>query len=221
MAAGLSLYKTVLFDVDGTLIDSNGAHAESFSRAFAEHGFRVTPADVRPLVGMGGDKVLDQLAGLSEAADIAKAISRRKKDILNVLLRDLQPTRGARTLIEYLSDRGITVAVATSASKEEMHAILRQAQVDDLFETHANKDDAEESKPDPDIVQAAMARAGARPESTVMIGDTPYDVEAGRRAGIGVIALRCGGFWRDEDLAAALGIFDHPAALLAHWRDLT
>ena len=219
MASGGSFqYETVLFDVDGTLIDSNDAHAESFSRAFVEHGFRVAPADVRPLVGMGADKVLERLAGLSDASETGQAISRRKKDIFSSLLRDLQPTRGARSLVQYLRDLGINVAVATSASEEEMHAILRQAQLDDLFQAHANKDDAEESKPDPDIVHAAIARAGARPESTVMIGDTPYDVEAGRRAGIGVIALRCGGYWKDGDLGKADGIFDDPGALLAHWR---
>ena len=99
-----------------------------------------------------------------------------------------------------------------------MEALLQRAGVDDLLPLRASKDDASESKPDPDIVHAALSRSSARPESAVMIGDTPYDIEAARRAGIGGIALRCGGHWSAGDLRDAVGIFDHPAALLARWR---
>jgi phosphoglycolate phosphatase-like HAD superfamily hydrolase len=87
-----------------------------------------------------------------------------------------------------------------------------------LFSGHTSKDDAAESKPDPDIVQAALARVDARPESTVMVGDTPYDIEAARLAGVAAIALRCGGYWTDAELRGAIEIYDDPAALLARWR---
>ena len=97
-------------------------------------------------------------------------------------------------------------------------ALLHQAGVDDLLPQRATKDDASESKPDPDIVRAALARSHGRPESTILIGDTPYDVEAAGRAGIAAIAVRCGGYWTDRDLRSALDIFDDPAALLEHWQ---
>ena len=97
-----------------------------------------------------------------------------------------------------------------------MTALLQRAGVDDLVPTRASKDDAEESKPDPDIVRAALKRSGARPETTIMIGDTPYDIEAAGRAGVQTIALRCGGHWSDAALRDATHIFDDPAELLVH-----
>ena len=205
----------MLFDVDGTLVDSNAAHAESWAQALVEHGIRVNAGQVRPLVGMGGDKVLPALADIESSSARGKEISDRKKELFNQRLPNLRATRGARSLVEFLRDRGIDVAVATSAQDDEMIAILRQADLDGLFSAHATKDDAAESKPDPDIVHAALAQSEAQPESAVMIGDTPYDIEAARRAGVAVIALRCGGYWKDAELEGAIEIFDDPAAVLA------
>ena len=98
-----------------------------------------------------------------------------------------------------------------------MNLLLKQADLDDLIPTRTTKDDASASKPDPDVVHAALARSWARPEQTLMIGDTPYDIEAADRAGIGAFALRWGGFWLDSNLRGALKIFDDPHALLVHW----
>ena len=106
------------------------------------------------------------------------------------------------------------LVIATSADDKELDAVLTQAGVADLFPTRTSKDDANESKPDPDIVQAALHKAQARPERTVMIGDTPYDIEAAARAGIACVALRSGGGWSDSELFAALALFDDPADLL-------
>ena len=208
-------YRTVLFDVDGTLIDSNAAHAAAWAQALSEDGIGVSAADVRPLVGMGGDKLLPALAKVEESSPRGAALTKRKKEHFRAALPQLQPTRGARALLEFLRDREIDLVVATSAGKQEMGALLEQGGVADLFSAHTSKDDAEESKPDPDIVLAALARADAEPESTVMIGDTPYDIEAASRAGVAAIALRCGGYWSDADLRGAIEIHDDPAALLA------
>jgi HAD superfamily hydrolase (TIGR01509 family) len=122
---------------------------------------------------------------------------------------------GARSLLAYLRNRDIDLVVATSADDREMRAILEQGGLADLFSEHTTKDDAAESKPDPDIVLAALRRSGARPQSTVMVGDTPYDIQAARRAGVAAIALRCGGYWTDADLHGAIDIYDDPSALLA------
>ena len=112
------------------------------------------------------------------------------------------------------------MAVATSAGDDEVAALLAQAGVDDLLQTRASKDDAARSKPDPDIVHAALSRADAEADGAVMVGDTPYDLKAANRAGIPAIALRCGGTWTDVDLAEAIAIFDDPAALLDHWQGI-
>ena len=208
-------YRTALFDVDGTLIDSNDAHARAWTQALVEHGIQATFSDIRPLVGMGGDKLLPVIARVEDSSPLGVALAKRKKEHFDAALPDLRPTNGARALLEYLRDRNLDLVVATSADKRDMKALLQQAQLGDLFDAHTSSDDAEESKPDPDIVLAAMRRVDARPESTVMVGDTPYDIEAAHRAGIRAIALRCGGYWADADLRGAIEIYDDPAALLA------
>ena len=208
-------YRTVLFDVDGTLVDSNDAHAEAWTQALTEHGIAVKVSDVRPLIGMGGDKLLPAIARVDESSSLGAALARRKKELFKAALPGLRPTNGARALLEHLRDRNIDRVVATSAGDQEMRAILEQGGLADLFSAHTSKDDAAESKPDPDIVLAALARADALPEFTVMVGDTPYDIEAAHRAGITAIALRCGGYWTDSDLADAIDIYDDPAALMA------
>jgi HAD superfamily hydrolase (TIGR01509 family) len=210
-------FKTLLFDVDGTLIDSNGAHAESWARALREQGIEVDVSAIRRMIGMGGDKILPAVAHVSEDSDGGREISDRKKQIFSALLPDLRATLGARPLLEYLRDRHVELIIATSADDREMTSLLKQAGVVDVIPSRATNDDAPASKPDPDIVHAALARAWARPEQTLLIGDTPYDIEAADRAGIGAIALRCGGYWPDSNLSGALKILNHPQALLVHW----
>jgi HAD superfamily hydrolase (TIGR01509 family) len=211
-------FESLLFDVDGTLIDSNGAHAESWRQSLHEHGLDIPVDQVRRLIGMGGDKLLPAVAHVAADSDIGKAMTGRKKAIFATLLPALRPTRGARPLLDYLREQGVELIIATSADESELSALLRQAGVDDVFPRRATKDDAEDSKPDPDIVHAALAKSKVGPQHTAMIGDTPYDIEAAHRAGIKAIAFRCGGFWTDSSLAGAVEIFDDPQHLLDRWR---
>ncbi|HYJ80259.1 MAG TPA: HAD family hydrolase, partial [Longimicrobiaceae bacterium] len=125
----------------------------------------------------------------------------------------------ARELLERMRADGLTLVVATSASKDDLGALLKAAGVEDLIDASSTSSDAEESKPDPDIVQAALDAAGCDPGEAVMLGDTPYDIEAASRAGVGCVALRCGGWWSDEDLAGATAVYDDPADLLARYED--
>jgi HAD superfamily hydrolase (TIGR01509 family) len=210
--------KTLLFDIDGTLIDSNDAHARSWAQALEEHGIRTTEQEVRRLIGMGGDKLLPAVAGVTEDSDLGQAFAKRKKQIFEKLIPTLHATNGARALLEFLRERRIVLAIATSADDKEVNALLKQADVDEFFDRRASKDDAAHSKPDPDIVHAAIRRADAQAESTLLVGDTPYDIDAARQAEIRAIALRCGGYWSDAGLAGAVEILDDPAALLTHLR---
>ena len=132
-------FKTLLFDVDGTLIDSNGAHAESWTQALREHGVTVEVDHIRRMIGMGGDKILPAVAHVSEDSDAGKAIAGRKKQIFSTMLPGLQATHGARPLLEYLSERHIELIIATSAGDREMNALLQQAGVDDLIPSRATQ----------------------------------------------------------------------------------
>jgi HAD superfamily hydrolase (TIGR01509 family) len=207
-------YDTVLFDVDGTLIDSNAAHAEAWYRALRAHGVPTDLERVRRLIGVGGDKLLPAIAGVDHESPQGQVISRERKKHFQAMLPRLTPTPGARALVEHLRARGITLVIATSADHHDLEQLLMQARLDDLFPRRTSSDDAAGSKPDPDIVHAALRKAGARPDRAVLIGDTPYDIEAAARAGVPCIALRCGGYWADDHLRSAIAIFDTPQSLL-------
>ncbi len=206
----------VLLDVDGTLLDSNDAHARAYVEALRACGIQRSFEEVRQLIGMGGDRVLPKLAGVDEESELGQRIGTNKRAIFRErYLPGLLPVRGARQLLEHLRQRGLKLVVASSASGSELHGLLEAARVDDLIEAATASDDADESKPAPDIVEAAVRRSGLPEDQLIMIGDTPYDVEAARGAGVGVIALRSGG-WADKALAGALAIYDDPRDLLTH-----
>lgn len=209
---------TVLIDVDGTLLDSNAAHAQAWAQALQEHGINTDESRIRPLIGMGGDKLLPAVAKVEAGSSRGRAMTSRKQELFDALLPRLLPTRGARALVEHLRRHGLEIVIATSAGGDEVSGLLQRAGIDDLIPKRTSSDDVDDSKPDPDVVKAALARAGATPDEAVFIGDTPYDIEAGNRAGVGVIGVRCGGYWQDSDLRGALTIVDDPADLLARWR---
>lgn len=211
--------RAVIFDVDGTLLHSNDAHAEAFALAMGEHGFSVDQSVVRRLIGKGSDKLLPEAIGVTADSPLGATIVSRKKELFHTrLLPRLGPTPGARALVEELVRRGLDLAVASSAGADELGVLLAQAGVGDLLERRVAADDVGESKPEPDVFVAALAELDAEEhrDRVVVVGDTPYDVESARRAGLQIVALRCGG-WRDENLHGAAAIFDDPAHLL---RDL-
>jgi HAD superfamily hydrolase (TIGR01509 family) len=211
------LLKGVIFDVDGTLVDSNDAHAESWVDTFAEAGYDVPFNVVRPLIGMGADKLLPKTIGVSNDSDVGKKlISRRSEIFRQKYLPRLRPLSGSRDLVKRVRSDGLKAIVATSAKDEELRGLLKAAQVEDLMEERATASDAKRSKPDPDIVKAAIAEANTPPNQLVMIGDTPYDIEAATRANVTVIGFRSGG-WKDADLKGAAEVYDGPADLLARY----
>ena len=210
----MSRIRAAILDVDGTLIDSNDAHAAAWVDVCREFGRDPDFHHVRRLIGMGGDKVLPELTGVEEDTDEGKAINERRGEIFRERYLDtLKPFPDARALLERMKAAGLALVVASSASKEDLGSLLERAGVHDLIEEKTSSSDAEESKPEPDIVEAALRSAGVEADEAVMLGDTPYDVEASRRAGVPCVAVRCGG-WGDADLADAIALYDDPADLL-------
>jgi HAD superfamily hydrolase (TIGR01509 family) len=205
----------VLLDIDGTLLHSNDAHAESWVEAFAEFGKTVKFEDVRPLIGMGGDRLMPKLTGIDSESELGEQIAARRRALfLQSYLPKLRPFPKVRELLEALRRRDLVLVIATSAGSEELEPLLRQTEVLDLIDEKTSSGDADESKPAPDIVEAAIERSGLSARELVMLGDTPYDVTASKRAGVPCIAVRSGG-WNDADLAEAVAIYDDVADLLA------
>lgn len=208
--------RALILDVDGTLVDSNDAHARAWVDALAEAGITVPYEQTRGLIGMGGDKVLPELAGIEQDSEQGKRLSERRSAILKErYLPSLQPFPSVRELLQRLRDDGVTLVVASSAQEDELEKLLEIAGAADLIAERTSSSDAKHSKPDPDIIQAALASSGLRAEEVLMLGDTPYDIQAARAAGVGTIAVRCGG-WDDADLAGAVAVYADPADLLAH-----
>ena len=203
--------------MDGTLIDSNEAHARSWSEALAAFGRDVPPEQVLPLIGMGGDKLLPDLLGVEADSPTGKNFSElRAKIFREGYVPHLQLTRGAKELVQRLRRERFRLIIATSARTKELNVMLEQVGLDDLIEQKTSASDAESSKPDPDIVEAALAKAKLTADAAIMLGDTPYDVEAARRARVDTVALRCGG-WDTQALSGAVAIYDDPADLLAQF----
>ncbi len=213
------MIKGILLDVDGTLVLSNDAHAESWVRAFQKFGYNADLEQVRRLIGMGGDKLVPEIqAELSKDEGVGKKINDYRTELFErEYVGKLKPTPGTREFVQFLLDNEYKVMVASSASGEELENLLKAAQVNDLLNQATTSDDAEGSKPDPDIVHAALEKLGIQAHEVIMIGDTPYDIQAASRAGVGVIAFRSGG-WSDADLVGSLAVYDNPADLLRQFK---
>ena len=208
------MLKGIIFDVDGTLVDSNDAHAESWVDTFAEAGYEVPFSSVRPLIGMGADKLLPRTIGISSESEEGKKLIKRRSEIFKTsYMPRLRALPGSRELVQRVKKDGLKAIVATSARDQELKDLLKAARVDDLMEERATASDAKKSKPDPDIVQAAIEESDIPPQELIMIGDTPYDIEAAARAQVRCIAFRSGG-WTDDKLEGAVEIYDGPADLL-------
>lgn len=207
----------VILDVDGTLVDSNDAHARAWVDAFNEAGIDVSQDRVRRAIGMGGDKLMPHVAGLAaDSREGARISDRRGQLFRQRYLPDVTPFPRVRDLLLRFSADGYTLVVASSAQPDELADLLKIAGVADLIATAASSSDARRSKPDPDIVHAALQRSGAPPDQALMLGDTPYDVEAALRAGIAIVGVESGG-WGREDLRGAVEVHPGAAEICAHY----
>jgi HAD superfamily hydrolase (TIGR01509 family) len=207
-----------LLDIDGTLVLSNDAHAHAWLDAFAEFGYSVAFDEVRHLIGMGGDKLISTLQPeLNDHEGVGKQITEaRSKIFLKKYASELKPAPGSRELIQALLARDLKLIAASSSKQDELDVLLKAAEVDDLLTEATTSDDADNSKPDPDIVEVALDQLGLSADEALMLGDTPYDIQSAKKAGVKCIAVRCGG-WSDSKLHGALAIYDDPADVLAHF----
>jgi HAD superfamily hydrolase (TIGR01509 family) len=206
--------RAVILDIDGTLVDSNDAHAQAFVDAGESMGIVVQFQEVRRLIGMGGDKLIPRVFGFEQESERGEELDERKGEIFRErFLPTIQPMPGARELLERLRDEGLDLVVATSASEGDLTGLLERAGVSDLITEATSAGDVEETKPAPDPVLSALKKVGCEPSEAVMIGDTPYDVEAANEAGVAIVGVRCGG-WDTEELRGAAAVYQDPADLL-------
>jgi len=209
--------KTVILDIDGTLVDSNDAHAHAWVAAFADAGITVDYDKVRRAVGMGGDKLMPAVAGIESDSDHGQKISSRRGEIFrDTYLPALRPFASVRELMERFVSDGYGLAVASSAKENELQPLLQCAGIADLIPHRTSSDDADNSKPEPDIVEAALEKCGCDPAEAIMLGDTPYDIEAATGAGVRIVAFESGG-WPREELAGAIAVYKDATDLLAHY----
>ena len=207
-----------ILDVDGTLVETNYHHALAWYRAFTQHRVELPIWRIHRAIGMGGDQLVESLAGEEVERDRGDDIRVAEKALYMAMIHEVRPLPGARRLIETLKERGHTVVLASSAKKDEIEHYLDLLDARQIADAWTSSADVEKTKPHPDLVQTALDKAGGG--DAVMIGDSIWDVEAAKRAGIPTITVRTGGFGHDEltDAGAAC-VFDSIGDLLERWED--
>jgi len=199
--------RAAVLDVDGTLVDTNYQHALAWFRAFRKHGIVLPVWRLHRHVGMGGDKFVAALAGDEVEERLGDQLRDEWELLFGELIDEVEPLDGARELIEDLKGRGLAVVLASSSIEEHLDHFLDLLDVRELADGWTTKDDVEATKPDPDLVEAALEKAETR--DAVMVGDTPWDVEAARKAGLETVCIMTGGFSEQELRdAGAVAVFE-------------
>jgi HAD superfamily hydrolase (TIGR01509 family) len=214
------MIKAVIFDMDGTLVDSVDPHARAWQDAFQDFGYEFELKAIRDQIGKGGDQLLPVFLTREEIDAKGRALEKHRGDVLKErYLSQIAAFPKVTELFHRIRADKIKIILASSAKAEELQTYKKIAGIEGLIDAETSSDDAEKSKPHPDIFQAAMAKLeGVHKSEVVVIGDTPYDAEAAGKAGLRTIGFRCGGFaeagLRD---AGCFAIYDGPADLLARY----
>ena len=212
--------RTAVVDIDGTLLDSNYQLSVAWARAFVHLGHTVPLWRIHRHMGMGGDRLVAAVAGDDVEARDGDAVRERWEKEYDALLGETRLFDGATDLLDELKEAGLTVVLASSSIPRHAEHALELLDAEHRVDAWTTSEDAEESKPDPDLVQQALAKVGAGPAGAVMLGDAVWDVEAAARSRIPTLTLLCGGFGRDELLSAgAVGVYDDPRDLLGRLDD--
>lgn len=209
--------KAAIFDLDGTLLDSVDLHALAWQEAMLQFGHDVSFEQVRSQIGKGGDKLIPVFLSAHEQREHGKDLEEwRGNRFKNEYLPLVRPFSAVPDLLRRVRDAGLRIAVASSAKKDEVDKYLDIAGITDLVDVTTSSDDAEESKPAPDIFNVVLKKLKIDGADAVVIGDTPYDAEAARKAGVRTVGVLCGGFLEDElRKAGCAEVYPGPAALLA------
>ena len=196
-----------ILDIDGTLVDTNYHHALAWFRAFKQQGIVLPIWRIHRHMGMGGDQLIASLCGDDTEREQGDDIRAAEKVLYFELIEDVVPLLGSRELIEDLKRRGHSVVLASSAKAEEVDHYLDLLDARELADDWTTSADVKATKPQPDLVNAAMEKAGT--DDAVMVGDTTWDVEAAKRAGVPAVTVRTGGFSEAELRdAGAVDVFD-------------
>ena len=208
---------SVIFDIDGTLVDSVDLHAEAWREALERFGKKVSFAEVRRQIGKGGDQLMPVFLSREELQNFGDELEQYRSDLFKKeFLPRVKAFPDVRQLFQRISEDDKRIALASSAKGDELKTYKAIAGIEDLVETETSSDDADRSKPYPDIFQAALAQLGdVRPDNVVVVGDTIYDAEAAGKAHLRTIGVMCGG-WSEEDLrrAGCIAVYRDPADLL-------
>jgi HAD superfamily hydrolase (TIGR01509 family) len=205
-----------ILDIDGTLVDTNYQHALGWYRAFRRHGIVLPIWRIHRHIGMGGDQVIQALTDERTEEELGDAIRETEGELYFELIDEVEPMEGARQLIAELGERGHVVVLASSAKEKEVDHYLDLLAARDLADAWTTSADVQSTKPAPDLVESALNKVGGSPEDAVMIGDTPWDVKAAARAGVGTLAVLTGGFAIEElTESGAQAVFESVAELRA------
>jgi HAD superfamily hydrolase (TIGR01509 family) len=198
-----------ILDIDGTLVDTNYQHAIAWYRAFRQHRIVLPVWRIHRHIGMGGDQLVGALTGERVERELGEEIRAAEKVLYMELIAEVEPMRGARELLEELRVRGHETVLASSAKAEEVDHYLDLLDARGLAAAWTTAADVAQTKPKPDLVNAALARSEHGRKRALLVGDTPWDVEAARRAGVVTLAVLTGGFARSElEQAGAKSVFE-------------
>ena len=209
----------IIFDVDGTLVDSVDLHAESWRCVLAEFGHDVPFIDVRAQIGKGGDELMKAFLSPADIRAHGEKIEDRRGELFKAeYLAHVRPFPGVRGLFEHLIARGHRIALGSSGKEDEVEHHKKLCGIEDLALVQTTSEDAEKSKPHPDIFQAALKKLGAAPGEAVAVGDTPYDASAAVKAALTPVGVLCGGFPAEgRREAGCVARYEGPADLLARY----
>src|SRR3954453_15774131 len=201
-----------ILDVDGTLVDTNYQHSIAWYRAFRQNGITLPMWKIHTHIGMGGDQLVGSLTSAAVEEEKGDEIRSAEKALYLALIEEVEPFRESRELIVDLRKSGNTVVLASSAKADEIEHYIALLDVRSIADAWTTSADVESTKPQPDLVKAALDKAGASSGDAVMVGDTPWDIEAARSAGVETIAVITGGFSRAElEDAGAVCVFESVA----------
>ncbi len=215
-------HQAAIFDIDGTLLDSVDLHAEAWRQVFLQHDRDVPFEKIRAQIGKGGDQLLPVFFSKEELEDFGEKMNTERGQLFKKeFMPRVKPFPGVRALFGRLQKDGFKLALASSASRSEVEHYAELLEIEDLIDAGTSSDEAEKSKPHPDIFEVAVKKLGGVPTGTCLaIGDTPYDAEAAGKAGMKTVGVLCGGF-PEADLrrAGAVAIFQDPEDLLRRYEE--